>query len=278
MSDQDLGDRVTREANRRLKSPTNSSTAGTAAADAAAAGATGKVDDDSEVLFDVVAIQFALHYACSDEARLLRTLNLCASSLKEGGVVLATIIDSRALVEGLARATTDATTSTAVSSSSNSSSSSLTSSSSSETHVEFGNGVFKVQALAAQAQALASAHTKEEEEEKEKHGAKCCSWGIEYLFSLGDAVQVSGSGDFSKPRRIRMTTMVMMMMMITKLTLSPPLPPSLPFSFLSSFYLGVSRVRGAIACPGVPGGFCWVGSGACARGRWVRARLLARFR
>lgn len=49
-------------------------------------------------MFDVVACQFALHYSCGDAALVGHLLSNVAWALKPGGVLIATLVDSRALL------------------------------------------------------------------------------------------------------------------------------------------------------------------------------------
>lgn len=105
-----------------------------------------------------------------------QTLATVASCLKPGGVCLATVVDYRALAQ-LAR---------------------QASSSPSAEGVSFGNCAFEVSlttGAAARLQALVQEYenktkAKEDESERDAPDGNVEPWGIEYLFSLGDAVQV----------------------------------------------------------------------------------------
>jgi len=108
-----------------------------------------------------------------------QTLATVASCLKPGGVCLATVVDYRALAQLARQASTFP----------------------SAEGVSFGNGAFEVSlttGAATQLQALVQEYEnnkmknkiKEDTSESEAPDGKVEPWGIEYLFSLGDAVQV----------------------------------------------------------------------------------------
>ena len=134
MGDRNLGDRIDVEYERLVKGGALASSS-------------------SQTIFDVVAIQFALHYACGEVERVQRTLATAAKRLASDGtgLMLVTLVDRRKLLQHV-----------------------TTHAGGEHSSVSFGNDIFEVCIPPPAAQALCA-------------GEKM--WGIEYLFSLGDAVQ-----------------------------------------------------------------------------------------
>lgn len=105
-----------------------------------------------------------------------QTLATVAACLKPGGVCLATVVDARALAQLAAQ-----------------SSAAQSCGKPNAADVSFGNGAFEVRLTAAAAQrlqALAQGRAAQDSgSEAANGGGPGAPWGVEYLFSLGDAVQ-----------------------------------------------------------------------------------------
>ena len=120
-----------------------------------------------------------------------QTLATVASCLKPGGVCLATVVDYRALAQ-LASAASKSSPSLPTAPSDDASAAAAAANG-----VSFGNGAFEVSlttGAAAQLQALVQEYDNNKHDQGDASAATNAEgtepWGIEYLFSLGDAVQV----------------------------------------------------------------------------------------
>ncbi|CAM9615225.1 unnamed protein product [Chrysoparadoxa australica] len=104
--------------------------------------------------FDHISVQFALHYACSSEQKLKHVLTTCAEALHEDGSILITLPDCTALAARAKAA--------------------LSEEPAPDQDVTFGNDVFQVTFTSEMAARIPNIESD--------------PFGIEYTFTLGDAV------------------------------------------------------------------------------------------